>query len=478
MKQIFTVLALILLTAGVFAQTPEKMSYQAVIRNNSDQLVINQGVGMQISVLQGSITGSSVYTETQSITTNANGLVSIEIGMGISTDDFSAIDWGSGPYFIKTETDPSASGGVNYTITGTSQLMSVPYALHAKTAESITGTITETDPIFTAWDKSTGISISQTQISDLNYFTNTDETDPVYSAWDKDYASLINQPTTISTTQASEITANTIKNTYPTADATKLTGIETGAQVNVNADWNATTGTAEIQNKPDLSVYLTTEVDGSVTNEIELPTTANPGDMSYWDGTAWVVIPATENEGATLQMIGGIPSWQGGTPPPLVIGSYRYGGVVFYIDGSGQHGLVCDVNDLTDTDWGCMSTPITGAEGTAISTGAQNTIDIKAECTTTGIAADICDNLTLNGHSDWFLPSKDELNKIYQNKAVINTTATANGGVNFSTDRYWSSSETIGTYSKFSAWSQAFSDGYQTESDKSDIKKVRAVRAF
>jgi uncharacterized protein (TIGR02145 family) len=111
------------------------MSYQAVIRDASNELVASQVVGMQISILQGSASGSSVYTETQSPTTNTNGLVSIAIGEGSTNDDFSAIDWANGPYFIKTETDPN--GASDYTITGTTQLLSVPYAMHAKTAENM-----------------------------------------------------------------------------------------------------------------------------------------------------------------------------------------------------------------------------------------------------------------------------------------------------------------------------------------------------
>src|SRR5690554_566777 len=104
---------------------------------------------MQISILQGSASGTAVYVETQTPTSNANGLVSLEIGAGtVVSGDFTTIDWANGPYFIKTETDPT--GGTSYTITGTSQLLSVPYALHAKTAETVTGTITETDPIFGA----------------------------------------------------------------------------------------------------------------------------------------------------------------------------------------------------------------------------------------------------------------------------------------------------------------------------------------
>lgn len=149
MKQIFTIITAILLTTSIWAQSPEKMSYQAVIRNSSNDLITNIAVGMQISILQGSASGMPVYTETQTPTSNANGLVTIDIGGDDATvvsGNFSAIDWSNGTYFIKTETDPT--GGTSYTITGTSQLLSVPYALHAKTAETVTGTITETDPVY------------------------------------------------------------------------------------------------------------------------------------------------------------------------------------------------------------------------------------------------------------------------------------------------------------------------------------------
>jgi hypothetical protein len=149
MKKIITVCAVLLMTASVFAQAPEKMSYQAVVRDGSNALVSSTAVGMQISILQGSASGTAVYVETQTPTSNANGLVSLEIGAGtVVSGDFTTIDWANGPYFIKTETDPT--GGTSYTITSTSQLLSVPYALHAKTAESVTGGITETDPIFGA----------------------------------------------------------------------------------------------------------------------------------------------------------------------------------------------------------------------------------------------------------------------------------------------------------------------------------------
>jgi hypothetical protein len=131
MKKLFTLSMVILITISVLAQPPQKMSYQVVIRNSNNELVTNHAIGMRISILQGSATGTVVYTETQTPTTNANGLVTIEIGGGAG---FDAINWANYTFFIKTETDPT--GGTTYTITGTSQILSVPYALHAKTASS------------------------------------------------------------------------------------------------------------------------------------------------------------------------------------------------------------------------------------------------------------------------------------------------------------------------------------------------------
>jgi len=145
MKSFITLCASIFLTAIVFAQAPQKMSYQAVIRNSSNALVINTQVGMQISILQGAANGTAVYVETQTPSTNANGLVSLEVGAGtVVSGTFAAINWANGPYFIKTETDPS--GGTNYTITGTSEMLSVPYALFS--GNGILGVSTSGDSLF------------------------------------------------------------------------------------------------------------------------------------------------------------------------------------------------------------------------------------------------------------------------------------------------------------------------------------------
>jgi len=141
MKRIITIFAAVLFTAtSLMAQSPEKMSYQAVVRDANNDLIKDTQIGMQVSILQGATDGTAVYVETQTPTTNANGLATVEIGSGtIVSGDFATIDWSAGPYFIKTETDIDNDG--TYDITGANQLLSVPYALYAKTA----GDVTETD---------------------------------------------------------------------------------------------------------------------------------------------------------------------------------------------------------------------------------------------------------------------------------------------------------------------------------------------
>lgn len=118
----------------ILAQAPQKMGYQSVIRNSSNELVSNLPVGIKISILKDSETGQAVYVETQTTTTNINGLASIDIGSGTPvTGTFSEINWSTGTYFIKTETD--ADGGVNYDIVGVGQILSVPYSLYSENSK-------------------------------------------------------------------------------------------------------------------------------------------------------------------------------------------------------------------------------------------------------------------------------------------------------------------------------------------------------
>ncbi|WP_347924821.1 hypothetical protein [Pontimicrobium sp. SW4] len=257
MKKIYLLLTFFLCTISLFAQTPQKMNYQAVIRNSSDMVVANQAIGIQISILQTSPTGSAVYVETQNPTTNANGLISIEIGSGsVVSGNFATIGWSSDTYYIKTEVD--TAGGTSYTITGTSQLMSVPYALHAKTAETV-ASITESDPIFGA--------------SPANGITNTDITN-----WNSKLANTL-------------------------ADTNILVGNGSNEATAV-----AVSGDATLANDGTLTI-ADNAIDGT---DISLTGEA-AGDMAYFNGTDWIRLPkGTANQSLVMNSGATAPEWQSG----------------------------------------------------------------------------------------------------------------------------------------------------------------------
>jgi hypothetical protein len=340
------------------AQSPEKMSYQAVVRDASDDIVASSTIGMRVSILQGSAVGTAVYVETHTPVTNTDGLVTIEIGAGsVVSGDFTAIDWSNGPYFLKTETDPA--GGTNYTITGTSQLLSVPYALHAKTADSTT----------------------------------------IFSG-DMQNQNIINLADPVSDRDA----------------ATK-------AYVDA------------LEARLDSFIFVLFPTVQQRLDKGETPYQIYQSDSTLLDS---------------------------------LYGRSYEGGLIFYLDTSDGSGFVSTVSDQSGASpWGCSGTEITGADGTAVGTGAQNTIDIEAGCTTAGTAADICANLSLNGYEDWFLPSKDELNAMYTNLH-------GKGLGGFTSHNYWSSTEVDPTY----AWSQNFGSGMPISDNKIIAVYVRAVRAF
>ena len=341
----------------VNAQSPNKMSFQAVIRDSTGGLVLNQSVGLRMSILQGTITGSSVYIETHSTTTNSSGLISIEIGEGMNTTgNFSSIDWSNGPYYLKREVDPT--GGTNYTISGTSEFLSVPYALHAKTAETVTGGITETDPIYSA---SEAANIDATDMTNLS----------------------------------------------------NLSGTNTGDQ-----------DLSTLATKTALSDSI-----GQVRSEI---------------------------------------------PSGVQIGDFAQGGIVFWVDETGQHGLICAPSDQSATQWYNGSYTVTNAVRDGIGAGEFNTERIIANQGPGNYAAQFCANYQGGNYGDWYLPSQKELDLMYQNSATINATAGANGGSGFASDYYWSSTELGSNF----AWFQDFLNGLQVFNFKDDNHRVRAVRAF
>ena len=349
MKQIFTFLAAFLFSAVLWAQSPEKMSYQAVIRNSTNALVTNTQIGMEINIHQGSAAGTIVYTETLTPTTNANGLVSIEIG---GATGFDTIDWANGPYFIETKT-ATTPPLTTYTITGTSQLISVPYALHAKTADN---------------------------------------------GFSGNYNDLTNKPTT------------------------------DGSETIITAGTNVT-------------------ITGSGTS-------ANP----------YIVNSANTH----------------------YVGELYGGGVVFLVDQTGNHGLICSMTDLsTSIIWTTTAYQSITVPGGALSDwdGQANTNAIVAQAGAgTSYAAGLCDaytnaNYGTGVYSDWYLPSRGELNHLWNNIYQVQKALDSDG--NPATTAilkymYYSSSESSNSV----AWIFAFQSGAPGSSSKNNYNYVRAVRAF
>ena len=345
MKRLLTVFIAVSMVVGLTAQVPETMSYQAVIRNSNNQLVINQAIGLRISILQGTSTGEIVYRETYNPDpkTNANGLVTVEIGGGIpNIGTFSIIDWSAGPYFLNTETDPT--GGTNYTITGTSQILSVPYALYAKTAENgFSGNYNDLTnqppfaPVATSGNYSDlnglpalfhgnydSLFNKPTLFSgDYNDLTNLPGFAPVATSgnysdlnglpvlFDGNYDSLFNKPTLFNGTWSSLTGKPTTLTGYGITDAVNITGNQT---IVGNKTF---TGTISAGNHPIINVAEPVNLHDAATKayvdqlkamledltERVSALEANNGNPATWEGKIMTVnglVPA-DSMGITLQ---------------------------------------------------------------------------------------------------------------------------------------------------------------------------------
>ncbi len=484
MRKLFTVLVAVLLTVSVFAQAPQKMSYQAVIRNSSDVLVTNTQIGMEINIRQGSSNGIIVYTETLMPTTNANGLVSIEIGNGAG---FSTINWAGNTYYIETKTAVVAPL-TTYTITGVSQLLSVPYALSA--GNGFSGNYSDLTGKPALWD-STWVSIKNkpnfatvATSGSYNDLSNqpTIPVAQVNSDWNSNsgLSQILNKPTLFSGAY-SDLTGNpalwdsswaSIKN-IPTFATVATSGSYSdlsnkpttdGSETKVTAGTNVTvTGTGTTA-----SPYVVNAIPGmrQVDRDLLTPVTGlfvfntTTNKPNYYNGTAWMNFDGTS--AAT-------------TPPSSTAIGFSYGGgVIAYILQSGDpgyvagqiHGLIAAAADQGTCSWYNGSFIVTGATSTAIGAGSANTTTIINSQGNTGTyAAKLCRDYTGGSYYDWYLPSKNELNILYQNRVAI-------GG--FGVTQYWSSTELSDGIASM------FYFGYTTagSSAKDNSFHVRAIRAF
>ncbi len=305
MKKIYTFVAVVLLAASIFAQAPQSFKYQAVLRDGSGNVKASTAVSINISILQGSASGTAVYSETHSATTNAYGLVNLDLGNGTpTTGTFANIDWSTGTYFVKV-----AIGGVDM---GTSQLLSVPYALNAKTAESVAGLSTKVDKVtgkdlstndYTTAEQTKLAAISGTNTGDqdlsglattssvttslnlkvdkvtgkdlsTNDYTTAEQTKLAAisgtNTGDQDLSGLAttSSVTTSLNLKVDKVTGKDLStNDYTTTEKTKLAGVADGAEVNVQADWNQVTNTADdyIKNKPTIPTSQWTTAGNNIT---------------------------------------------------------------------------------------------------------------------------------------------------------------------------------------------------------------------
>jgi hypothetical protein len=429
MKKIYSLVLGLFITVSVFAQAPQKMSYQAVIRKSNNALVQSSPVGMKISILKGSATGTAVYVETQTATTNANGLVSLEIGTGSAiTGTFAAINWAAGPYFIKTETDPN--GGTAYTIAGTNELMSVPYALFSASGN--------TGPQGPAGATGPQGPIGLTGANGTNGIDGISVTN----------SNVIGDSLFITLSNGQILNSGYVKGNQGVQGIQGLTGA------------NGTNGTNGI--------------DGiSVTNSNVI------GDSLFITLSNGQVLNAGYVKGP--QGIQGLTGAQG----PVGTGSFTHyigeifgGGVVFHLwkDAQGvEHGLIVDKTDLSASQvWSNVSILI-GTSAQSSWDGLSNSIAIVGQAGHTNSAAALCLNSTNGGQSDWYLPSIQELNMLWNSYyTVARSLSQISGATQMKTAGYWSSSEANGSY----GWGFAFNGGYIFNGSKYDPIYVRAVRAF
>ena len=291
-KILLSLFAIATLSITSFGQAPEGFKYQAVVRDAGGLILNNQAVGMRLTVQQGSIGGTPVYTETFSTTTNAYGLVNLEIGTGTTTDDFTMIDWANGPYFMETAVD--FLGGMTWVVMGTSQLMSVPYALHSKTAENVTNDLVDdadADPTneLQDWSNLPGIPA---ELAD-----GTDDVDDADADPTNELQDITLTGTDLSITNGSIVDLSVIQDGTTDADADPTNELQ---------DWTNLPGIpAELADGTD----DVDDADADATNELQTLSVSSTGDTLYLQNGGFVIIPGISAANAS----GGGGTYPGGT---------------------------------------------------------------------------------------------------------------------------------------------------------------------
>lgn len=426
MKKIITLFTFCLALFS-FAQaqtTPQAFNYSAVARNAAGQPIATASIGIQVSILKNSTSGAVQYSENHAVTTDAFGLFNLTIGGGaVQSGSMTTINWGADNYFLKIGMD--ATGGANYLTMGTTQLVSVPYALHAGNGVqriSLTG-----DTLF---------------LSNGQFF--------VAKSSGGGTGTLV-MPT-ITTNAVTGITSNGATYGGNIANANGNQIIERGIVFSTSP--NPTINSNKIIRGAGIGAFDTISA-----YNYDYPHLLSSNTTYYVRAYA-----VTENN---ISAYGNEVSFK-----TLSVGETGPGGgIVFFNKGNNTNGWqyleAAPSDQSTGKAWGCYGTSISGTQKT-VGSGENNTALIVAGCSDTNFPAKICDNLVLGGQSDWFLPSIDELNLMYNNLQK-------NGLGNFNTQAaYWSSTEFSANY----AWAFSFDYGNAYNLNKSSTTYVRAVRAY
>ena len=248
MKKLLTLLLLCSSLFVIGQNVPDDINYQSVLRNSNGSAVPNQNVSIRFSILQGSVVGTFVFQEEHSITTSDIGLINLKIGEGLSTlNSLSSINWSLGPYFLEIEVDTTSTG--NYISYGTSELSSVPYSLYSKSSAS--SAVTD--------------SLSPIALSSL----------PQFSLTEAQVDSMVANNGYLTTEVDGSIT-NEIQDLVLSSNNLSITNNTSATTVDLSGYLDNTVLTeTQVDAYAGNNGYLTTEVDGSITNEIQVLSISN-----------------------------------------------------------------------------------------------------------------------------------------------------------------------------------------------------------
>ena len=450
MKRTLLAILSVLFCAITFAQSvPQGINYQAVARDANGDVLMNQTLTIQFSVISDITTGNVSWQETHLVTTNDYGLYTAIIGQGTTTSvgsslNFDVIDWGASNHLLKVEVD-YGNGLVDM---GTTAFMSVPYALSSGST------------INSLWqDNGIHLSPDSTTSQDIIISGQTDIYGGIAIDGDADIWG---------TTRMSVVGIGTT-NPTETLDVDGNVRMRTGSSLG----YIAVSDSNGVMNWTDpMTINALQGIQG-------VPGVDGDDGNDGIDG-----VDGVDGQGGITNAGTGISVTGAGTSVSpyvvststcgLSIGDTTQGGIIFYLDPSGCHGLVCALTDQSSgTAWYNVSYIDTRAYGSGLFEGKYNTKMINWEQGGSTSASAICTAYTVGSFNDWYLPSIEELNKMYLNIGQGNALGLGNIG-GFANNYYWSSTE----FATNGAWRQDFSFGVQNVSIKSYNYVARAVRAF